>query len=318
MADPHVLVSRTFTVKDGKNVATDFVAVPADTVIGARGDPGEQGPRGPQGDEGPAGPRGVQGQKGDAGDTGATGDTGPQGVRGLIGATGARGAQGLKGDTGDRGPRGIAGTPGADGPAGPQGDQGIQGPQGDPGAAGGAPVDAGYLVTASNGDLTAEVVVGATPGGQLGGTWAAPTVDASHSGSTHAATQAAAEATAAADVAGHAALPNVHHAQAHTLTSHSTRAHAELTGVGAADHHTNANDPTAGQKAALAGSSGTPGAGNPYVTDSDARLAGTGVTDHGALTGLADDDHDDVYARYTVGAVAPAVPRLGDVWLVTP
>lgn len=35
--------------------------------------------------------------------------------------------------------------------------------------------------------------------------------------------------------------------------------------------HANTNDPTAGQKAALAGSSGAPGAGNVYVTDADAR-----------------------------------------------
>ena len=38
--------------------------------------------------------------------------------------------------------------------------------------------------------------MGTTPGGELGGTWAAPTVDATHSGSAHAArsTQAAIEA----------------------------------------------------------------------------------------------------------------------------
>jgi hypothetical protein len=29
------------------------------------------------------------------------------------------------------------------------------------------------------------VVVGATPGGELGGTWSSPTVDATHSGSAH-------------------------------------------------------------------------------------------------------------------------------------
>lgn len=65
----------------------------------------------------------------------------------------------------------------------------------------GAPVGASYLVTAAHVDLTNEVVVGATPGGELGGTWAAPTVDAVHSGSSHAAVQAAAEATAAAALA---------------------------------------------------------------------------------------------------------------------
>jgi hypothetical protein len=35
--------------------------------------------------------------------------------------------------------------------------------------------------------------------------------------------------------------------------------------------HANANDPSAGEKAALAGTSGTPGGGNKYVTDGDAR-----------------------------------------------
>lgn len=35
--------------------------------------------------------------------------------------------------------------------------------------------------------------------------------------------------------------------------------------------HSAANDPSAGEKSALAGTDGTPGAGNRYVTDSDAR-----------------------------------------------
>jgi hypothetical protein len=38
-------------------------------------------------------------------------------------------------------------------------------------------------------------------------------------------------------------------------------------------HHTNANDPTAGEKAALAGTSGTPSALNKYATDEDSRLS---------------------------------------------
>jgi hypothetical protein len=37
-------------------------------------------------------------------------------------------------------------------------------------------------------------------------------------------------------------------------------------------HHTNANDPNAGQKAALAGTNGTPGSDNKYVTNSDTRM----------------------------------------------
>lgn len=67
----------------------------------------------------------------------------------------------------------------------------------------GAPDDATYLVATAHAGLSAEVPVGATPQGELGGTWASPTVDATHSGSTHAATQAAAEATAATALSGH-------------------------------------------------------------------------------------------------------------------
>jgi hypothetical protein len=69
----------------------------------------------------------------------------------------------------------------------------------------GAPTTVDYLVGTASGSLSAEIVVGTTPGGELGGTWASPTVDATHSGSTHAATQAAAEATAASALSSHVA-----------------------------------------------------------------------------------------------------------------
>jgi len=42
---------------------------------------------------------------------------------------------------------------------------------------GGAPTDADYLVGTTNGSLSGEIVVGTTPGGSLGGTWASPTID---------------------------------------------------------------------------------------------------------------------------------------------
>lgn len=68
---------------------------------------------------------------------------------------------------------------------------------------GGAPTTVDYLVGTADGGLSNEIVVGTTPGGELGGTWASPTVDATHSGSSHAAVQAAAEATAAAALSAH-------------------------------------------------------------------------------------------------------------------
>jgi hypothetical protein len=51
--------------------------------------------------------------------------------------------------------------------------------------AAGAPSTVDYLVGTADGGLSNEIVVGATPGGELGGTWASPTVDATHAGSTH-------------------------------------------------------------------------------------------------------------------------------------
>lgn len=74
----------------------------------------------------------------------------------------------------------------------------------------GAPTTADYLVGTANGSLSAEIVVGTTPGGELGGTWASPTVDATHSGSSHASVQAAAEATAAAALSAHVAAADPH------------------------------------------------------------------------------------------------------------
>lgn len=64
---------------------------------------------------------------------------------------------------------------------------------------------ADYLIGTADPDLPNAIVVGTTPGGELGGTWPSPTVDTTHSGSSHAATQAAAEATAAAALAAHVA-----------------------------------------------------------------------------------------------------------------
>lgn len=100
----------------------------------------------------------------------------------------------------------------------------------DPSAGGGgAPTTADYLVGTTQGGLSAEIVVGATPGGELGGTWASPTVDASHSGSTHAATQAAAEATASAALAAHTGdTTDAHDASAISFTPNGSIAATDV------------------------------------------------------------------------------------------
>lgn len=79
-----------------------------------------------------------------------------------------------------------------------------------PAAPSGAPTTADYLVGTAQAGLSAEIVVGPTPGGELGGTWPSPTVDATHSGSTHAAAQAAAESTAAGALSSHAGAADPH------------------------------------------------------------------------------------------------------------
>lgn len=48
--------------------------------------------------------------------------------------------------------------------------------------------------------------------------------------------------------------------------------HGNLGGITETDHHDNSNDPTSGQKEALAGTAGTPSNTNRYVTDEDERL----------------------------------------------
>ncbi len=64
-------------------------------------------------------------------------------------------------------------------------------------SAGGAPSDADYLVGTADPGLSAEIVVGPTPNGELGGTWGAITVDGTHGGSAHHADESAASTTVA-------------------------------------------------------------------------------------------------------------------------
>lgn len=182
------------------------------------------------------------------------------------------------------------------------------------GGGGGAPANVDYLVGTANAGLSAEIVVGTTPGGELGGTWGSPTVDGTHSGSTHAtatdthiadATDAHdASAISIADAGGdftathvegaldelqadneaHVAAADPHtgyreesadHTHASTGLQAGTVSHDVLTGVSADDHHAESHT-----------------------------LASHSSLDHGVLTGLTDDDHTQYQKESEKGAVS--------------
>lgn len=95
--------------------------------------------------------------------------------------------------------------------------------------------DVDFLVGTATGHTGAEIVVGTAPGGELGGTWASPTVDATHSGSSHAGVVSAHEA--AVDPHTGYRLESADHSHATTGLQGGTVAHGALTGVTADQHH---------------------------------------------------------------------------------
>ncbi|HLO11223.1 MAG TPA: hypothetical protein VK190_03080 [Pseudoneobacillus sp.] len=73
-------------------------------------------------------------------------------------------------------------------------------------------------------------------------------------------------------------------------------------------HHSNANDPSTSEKAALAGTSGTPGSTNKYVTDSDSRMTNKrDPNTHG------DSAHNTLsyFKKITDGAATPTEKSAG-------
>jgi len=122
----------------------------------------------------------------------------------------------------------------------------------------GAPNTVDYLVGTANAILTNEIVVGTTPGGELGGTWPSPTVDATHSGSAHHAAESGESAT----------------------HNHGNLYYTETETDGLFTTHEGAADPHTGYRLESA----------DHTHQSTGLQAGQ--LDHGlALTGLADDDH---------------------------
>ncbi len=99
----------------------------------------------------------------------------------------------------------------------------------------GAPTTADYLVGTAQAGLSAEIVVGTTPGGELGGTWASPTIDTTHSGSSHAGVITAHEALG--DPHTGYRLESADHSHQSTGLQGGTLDHGlALTGLGDDDH----------------------------------------------------------------------------------
>lgn len=98
-------------------------------------------------------------------------------------------------------------------------------------AADAAPPSVDYLVGTASGGLSAEIVVGTTPGGELGGTWASPTVDATHSGSAHHTEAHALNAAVHTGTLNDAQIPAAIMRDAeHTAASHQAAGASDLSG----------------------------------------------------------------------------------------
>lgn len=142
-----------------------------------------------------------------------------------------------------------------------------------PASGGGAPTTADYLVGTADAGLSGEIVVGTSPGGELGGTWASPTVDATHSGSAHhAQTHATAHQPGGADTmavdaaAATGSLRTLGAGAAQAAAGDHATTHASTTGKTANDHHNQAHT--------------HPAEGAVVVTH--ASTTGQGVNDHHA------------------------------------
>lgn len=176
-------------------------------------------------------------------------------------------------------------------------------------AGSGAPTDADYLVGTANTELSGEIVVGTSPGGELGGTWASPTVDTVHSGSSHAATQAAAEATAAAALASHEADTTGIHGIADTS---ALALSANVPSNATFNDHSARHENGGADEITLAGLDGVPTELQNHLDDTTAAhagssisvdsttLSGTGTTVQASLEEL-DNLLDDHSARHENG-----------------
>lgn len=205
----------------------------------------------------------------------------------LPGLQGPQGEQGTEGDPGPAGPTGLTGPAGPQGETGPQGSvgpTGATGDTGDPGPTGETGAQGPIGLTGPQGELGPQGEEG--PQGPIGLTGPqGPEGDPGPQGETG-------PQGPAGDIDS-----SVFTTKGQILVGTGTGTFVAK-GVGA--------DGTV--LGAVSGNSD----GTGWVTPP------SGVTDHGLLAGLGDDDHSAVYPRYTIGATAPATPRTGDFWLVIP
>ncbi len=137
-----------------------------------------------------------------------------------------------------------------------------------------APTTGDYLTGTAQAGLSNEIVVGASPQGELGGTWASPTVDATHSGSTHAATQAAAESTAAGALSTHESDKTAVHG--FTDTDNVARIAGELGGTGASPTVTATHSGSAHHNALTIGADGEHSLATQVLSGVDASASQVG------------------------------------------
>lgn len=259
---------------------------------GPKGDSGAVGSQGPPGEVGPTGPQGATGNPGAVGPQGEPGPTGPKGDDGAVGP------QGPAGDAGPAGSAGAKGDSGATGPVGPTGPTGATGPAGAAGEAGTtdhseltnleADDHPQYLLTDGSRALTGNIAAngklitglgagtkagdavryeqavksGDAAGGDLTGSYPAPTVAALRGKPISTAAPAKNDVLVWNDSAWTPAAP----------TSGGSGAHADLTGLATGDDHPQYL--RAGVRASPAGFAvtGTLGSGGVLVSGGGTRL----------------------------------------------
>jgi hypothetical protein len=271
---------------------------------GSQGIQGLQGIQGIKGDTGDVGSQGIQGIKGDTGSQGIQGeigDTGSQGIPGIKGDIGDQGIQGLQGGKGEKGDMGSQGIQGIQGEIGPNqvtnftatNITGLIKGNGAVVSASSASVSILEATTESfttaikssydsavanshthSNKITLDLITEAFTT-SLKNTYDS-LVTNSHTHSNKTVLDNTQEAFTSALKSSYDSAVSASHSHSNksildTVTEAFTTSLKNSYDSATSLAHSNTNDPTADQKSALAGTSGTPSSTNKYVTNSDSR-----------------------------------------------